>query len=425
MENSSNYRVKKIHIKDKKTIERCKELAEFSRHLYNKGNYILRQVRSGKIENIPEYQDLIKDNFISEFSLRKRMIKLNDEDFRKLNSYTSGYVLKHLFESWKSYFKLIKKYKSENIIKKVGFPEYAKGKRENVSYITFKFGQDINDKDGKWYFPKKTELPPIVNTIKRNNKEDKKIIDGELKIINLVMTNGQFYYHLVYEKNIKENVELDYNKYIGIDIGINNIMSVSDNTGESFIVNGRKIKSINQFCNKQLAMAHSYVGDKGTSNRIKAILHKRNNRFNNILHEMSNVIIKYCIEHKIGTIVIGKNKDWKQECKLNKKIKQHFVQIPHARLIEFIKYKAKQYNINVIEQQESYTSKCDALAKEEIKHHEHYLGKRVKRGLFKSSIGIKINADINASLNIMRKVVGDDFIDNLNKEKFLAPYKIY
>lgn len=407
-------RVKKMHIKDKETIKRCKELALLSRNLFNRANYILMQAFTNHHDNIPEYKDLIQNNFISYYDLRKRMCQLNDKDFRALNSYTSVYVLKHLYEAWTSFFKLLEKNKKEGIYKKIGTPKYAKRERENVSFITFQFGHDIKIRGDKLSFPQKTLLPPIKNIID----------DGKLKIINLVMTNGEFYYHLVYEENLKEPIEVDHNKFIGIDIGINNIMTVVDNEGESFIVNGRPIKSINQFFNKQMAKAYSYVGDKGTSNRIKALCHKRNNRFNNILHEMSNVIIKYCIEHKIGNIIVGKNKEWKQRCKLHKKTKQHFVQIPHARLIDLIKYKAEQYGIKVVEQMESHTSKCDALAKEEVKHHDKYLGKRVQRGLFKSSTGIKINADVNGALNIMRRVVGDDFIDNLNMDKVIAPYRI-
>lgn len=407
-------KVKKIHIKDKETIKRCEELALLSRNLFNRANYILRQAYSNKHENISEYKDLIQNNFITQFNLRKRMCALNDRDFRALNSYTSGYVLKHLYESWKSYFQLIKKYKKENVNKKVGLPSYAKDKRENVSFITFEFAHDIKVIDDKLSFPKKTQLPPIKNIID----------DGVLKIINLTLVNGEYYYHLVYEENKKETIEIDDKKTLGIDIGINNIITAVDDNGESFIINGRIIKSINQFFNKQMAKAHSYVGNKGTSSRIKALCHKRTNRFNNILHEMSNKVIEYCIEHKIGNIIIGKNKEWKQKCNLRKKTKQHFVQIPHARLIDLIKYKAEQYNIKVIEQMESHTSKCDAFAKEEIKHHDKYLGKRVKRGLFKSSTGININADVNGALNIMRKVIGDEFIDNLNMDKVIAPYKI-
>lgn len=406
-------RVKKQHIKDKETINRCKELAQRSRDLFNRANYILRQAYTNHHDNIPEYKDLIQNNCtISGFALATRMRKLNEKAFRDFpDSRTADNIIKTLDKSWKSRLALIKKYK-DNHEKKVGIINFSKD--ESKVYINID-KQSIRIVDGYCLFPKSFCLKPIKYIINEGCK---------LKEIRIVYNNGEYYFYHVYQEKQCEPVEVDNNKFIGIDIGINNIMTIVDNEGESFIVNGRPIKSINQFFNKQMAKAHSYVGDKGTSNRIKALCHKRNNRFNNILHEMSNEIIKYCIEHKIGNIIVGKNKEWKQRCKLHKKTKQHFVQIPHARLIDLIKYKAEQYGIKVIEQMESHTSKCDALAKEEVKHHDKYLGRRVKRGLFKSSVGMKINADVNGALNIMRKVVGDDFIDNLNMDKVIAPYRI-
>lgn len=406
-------RVKKQHIKDKETINRCKELAKLSRDLFNRANYILRQAYTNHHDNIHEYKDLIQNNrTISGFSLAKRMRKLDEKAFRDFpDSRTADNIIKILDKSWKSRLALIKKYK-DNHENKVGIVNFSKDENKVYIYID---KQSIRIVDGYCLFPKSFGLKPI-----------KYIIDEgcELKEIRIVYNNGEYYFYHVYQEKQYEPIEVDHNKFIGIDIGINNIMTVVDNEGESFIVNGRPIKSINQFFNKQMAKAHSYVGDKGTSNRIKALCHKRNNRFNNILHEISNKIIKYCIEHKIGNIIVGKNKEWKQRCKLNKKTKQHFVQIPHARLIDLIKYKADQYGIKVVEQMESHTSKCDALAKEEVKHHDKYLGRRVQRGLFKSSTGIKINADVNGALNIIRRVIGDDFIDNLNMNKVIAPYRI-
>lgn len=406
-------RVKKQHIKDKETINRCKELAKLSRDLFNRANYIVRQAYTNHHDNIPEYTDLIQNNrTISGFALAKRMRKLDEKAFRDFpNSRTAGNIIKTLDKSWKSRLALIKKYK-DNHEKKVGIVNFSKDESKVYIYID---KQSIRIVDGYCFFPDSFGLKPIKYIIDEGCK---------LKEIRIAYNNGEYYFYHVYQEKQCEPIEVYYNKFISIDIGINNIMTVVDNEGESFIVNGRPIKSINQFFNKQMAKAHSYVGDKGTSNRIKALCHKRNNRFNNILHEMSNEIIKYCIKHKIGNIIIGKNKEWKQRCKLHKKIKQHFVQIPHARLIDLIKYKAEQNNIKVVEQMESHTSKCDALAKEEVKHHDKYLGRRVERGLFKSSTGIKINADVNGALNIMRRVVGDDFIDNLNMDKVIAPYRI-
>jgi len=113
------------------------------------------------------------------------------------------------------------------------------------------------------------------------------------------------------------------------------------------------------------------------------------------------------VSNEIGNIVVGYNKGWKDSINIGKRNNQTFVQISFDRFIEYLKYKCEMVGINLIIHEENYTSKCDALAQEEIKKHETYLGKRVKRGLFQSSIGKVINADVNGSLNILRKVVGD------------------
>ena len=111
--------------------------------------------------------------------------------------------------------------------------------------------------------------------------------------------------------------------------------------------------------------------------------------------------MNFCIEHKIGTIVLGRNKNWKDSISLSKTVNQNFVGIPFYKLMNA--YKCKRLGINFVLQEEAYTSKCDALAFESIEKHESYKGSRIKRGLFKSSVGKLINADINGALNILRK----------------------
>ena len=125
------------------------------------------------------------------------------------------------------------------------------------------------------------------------------------------------------------------------------------------------------------------------------------------MHSLSRMIVNKLVSNEIGNIVVGYNKGWKDSINIGRRNNQTFVQISFDRFIEYLKYKCKMVGINLIIHEESYTSKCDALALEDVKPHETYLGKRVKRGLFQSSIGKLINADVNGSLNILRKVVGD------------------
>ena len=169
----------------------------------------------------------------------------------------------------------------------------------------------------------------------------------------------------------------------------------------------------------------SYIGDKGTSNRINQLTFYRNNFIEDKIHKTSRFIVDYCIENKIGTIIIGKNVGWKQEINIGNSNNKKFTNIPHAKLIYKIKYKAALVGIEVIVKEESYTSKIDHLAYEEMKHQEIYLGKRKKRGMFQSSTGVLINADINGAIGIARKVFGDSVIKQIiDSGLAFNPYRV-
>jgi len=153
----------------------------------------------------------------------------------------------------------------------------------------------------------------------------------------------------------------------------------------------------------------SFVGDIGFSNNISRLTHKRNMKICDYLHKTSKFIINYCVEHNISTIVVGKNKNWKTCINIGKKSNQNFVNIPFDMMIKQLQYKSEEVGINVKCNEESYTSKCSFLDLEPIKKHAKYLGRRVKRGLFKSSKGLMINADVNGAFNILRKAVPNLF----------------
>lgn len=180
-----------------------------------------------------------------------------------------------------------------------------------------------------------------------------------------------------------------------------------------FIVNGRIMKSFNQWYNKNKAKLMSYVGDVGTSKRLRQLNNYRNFWIEDYIHKVSRYIVNYCINNNIGSIVIGLNKGWKQEINLGKKTNQKFVEIPFSRLIDKISYKCKLVGISFQINEESYTSKVDHLAFEKLGKHDVYLGKRKKRGLFQSSIGKLLNADINGAIGIGRKVFGDFYVSKI------------
>ena len=176
------------------------------------------------------------------------------------------------------------------------------------------------------------------------------------------------------------------------------------------------MKSINQYYNKRLAYYKSKletVNKKKTSHRVKRLTNKRNNKVNYYLHKASKYIVSDIQSKGITTLVIGKNTEWKNECSIGKANNQNFIQIPHSRFIDMLSYKCEKVGIKVKLQEESYTSKCSFLDGEEICKHEVYMGRRIKRGLFVSKDGRKINADVNGSYNIMRKAIPNAFANGI------------
>jgi putative transposase len=206
------------------------------------------------------------------------------------------------------------------------------------------------------------------------------------------------------------------NKVAGIDVGLNNLAAVTFNQPglRPLLVNGRPLKSINQHYNKTYAklQAELAVG-QFTSKRLERLTDQRNRQVNHYLHQASRYVIQQLVKHGIGTLVIGKNDGWKQGIDMGKRNNQQFVQIPHARFIEMLSYKAERERITVILTEESYTSKCSFLDNEPLAKQEAYRGKRIKRGLFQASDGRLLNADVNGSANIIRKVVPNAFADGI------------
>lgn len=168
----------------------------------------------------------------------------------------------------------------------------------------------------------------------------------------------------------------------------------------------------------------SYIGNRGTSNRIGKLTLKRNCKVNDYMHKASRFIVNYCIEHHIGTIVIGNNKDWKQNCNMGKRNNQNFVSIPFEKLISMIQYKSEEVGIRVVITEESYTSKVDHYAGEEMCHHDSYLGKRIKRGLYRSSTGKILNADLNGAIGILRKVSHESYMQVVSRGGVETPSRI-
>ena len=397
-----------------------KHLCWLSKNLYNYANFILRHVYMNCHEDIKDYSDLIVSfeynekiyYRIDEYALTQRLAKINQVDYRALPAQISQQVIKLLYRNWNSFFKAIKIY-HKNKDRFGGKPKLPKYKNKNGQNIVIFTNQSAKLKDGKIYFPKVTGLKPI--TTKTDN----------LKQVRITPQATCHIMEVVYDKKTEQK-EVDEKLYLSVDLGVNNLATCITNAGLTpFVVNGKIIKSINQYFNKTKALYQAFVGSKGTSVRINRITHKRNQKIIDYLHKTSRFIVDYCMENKIGNIVIGYNKEWKRGINIGKTNNQKFVFIPFEKLVSMIEYKSEEVGIKVIRQEESYTSKCDSLAYETLTKQDNYLGRRIKRGLFKSSTENLVNADINGALNILRKVIGDSFIRNLvDRGVGITPYRL-
>jgi putative transposase len=256
------------------------------------------------------------------------------------------------------------------------------------------------------------------------------IKDCEIKEIRILPRNKWFDLHIIYKK--EELQEKLNNEYLSIDLGVDNLMTCVDTkNSKSFIIDGKHFKWMNQNFNRIKSDYQSKlktINNRYNSNKINNLYNKRNNYLNNYFHLISKRIVDYCVDNQIYNIVIGYNKLWKDNSKLSKITNQNFVQLPFGRLIMFVEYKCKLNGINFRTNEESYTSKCDALALEPIKKQEVYSGKRIERGLFKSSNNKVINSDVNGALNILRKVdkcKGESFVKKITESgAVIVPIKI-
>jgi putative transposase len=381
--------------------QECDKLCFLSKNLYNKANYIVRQefIKTSKEKELGLRDYAIYLNY---HEIRK--ILLNQIDYTSLPRKISNQTLMLLDNNWKSFFTAIKDY-SKNKHKYQGRPKLPKYKDVKTGkFIVTYDNQAISKKDLKKGYVGLSGTNIKISTNKTN-----------IKLCRIVPRINHYIIEIVYEineKSIKDNND----RYMSIDLGLNNLATVTSNVKgiKSFIINGKPLKSINQFYNKKVSELQSKLKkDNYTSKNITRITNKRNNKVNDYLHKSSRYIINQLVLNNINTLVVGNNKEWKQEINIGRVNNQNFVQIPHNKFINMLSYKCKMEGINIIIQEESYTSKCSFLDLEEVKKHETYKGKRIKRGLFKASDGKLINADINGSYNILRKAVPNVFADGI------------
>ena len=395
--------------KNKKIYEEVDLLCWKSKNLYNSGLYEIRQYffNTGKYLNYYELDKLFNSN--------------NQKDYKNLPSKVSQSILRKLDKNFISFFNAYKDYKvnPHKYLGKPKLPKYKdKGKGRNIVIYN---NQAISKKELKRGYIKPSQTNLLINI-----NFNKNINEDSLCEVRLIPRSSYYVIEIVYDiKSLDKKI--DNKRYASIDLGVSNLCTISSNTtNQSFIINGRPLKSINQYYNKKKSYYQSKlkkVNDNNSSKRIDRLTIKRNNKVKNYLHKTSKYIVNHLVSNNINTLIIGNNKNWKQDTNIGKVNNQNFINIPHSTLINMLSYKCEMLGINVMVSNESYTSKCSFLDNEKICKHSNYLGKRIKRGLFKSSKGYLINADVNGSLNILRKVVPDAFV-NVIKEKGIEGFVV-
>ena len=374
--------IKKNHPKFKIIDEMCFN----SKNLYNEANYIIRQkfIESGEYLN---YYDMNK-----EFKTH--------ENYKLTFSQPANCTLRLLDKNWKSYFKAIKDWK-DHLDKYLGMPKLPK-------YLP---------KDGRfpWMIPNNQlyydyEKSTIYIRNRHMNDYDWHCrCLGRPIQVRFIPHGNHYTMEICYEIEI-EDISKDRvsERIAAIDIGVDNLVTMTNNIMESpIIINGKPLKSINQQYNKQKAKLQSDLMKRNGqhwSNKLETLSYKRNQRIKNYMHNASALIIKWCVEHNIDTLVVGKNDTWKQE----KKHMQNFTSIPYEMLLEQLQYKCENAGIKYIEVNEAYTSGTSYLDNESPAKENYNKERRVQRGLFQAKNTL-INADVNGSLQIMRKVFPNSY----------------
>ena len=391
------------------------ELSHIAKNLYNFATYNVRQYYFQEKEYLKYEQNNV-------------LCKAN-ENYKMLNSNMAQQILKEVDGAFKSFFGLIKLAKKGKYdFRSIKLPKYLPKDGFTTLIIGFvRLKDDIlimpySNSYKKTHSPIKIKIPPIL-------------LDKKIKEIRVIPKFRAKYFEIQYTyqvDNIQNN--LDLTKALSIDVGVNNLCSCVTSDGFSFIIDGKKIKSINQWYNKENARLQSIKDKQGSTyltNKQINLVTNRNNKINDYISKTCRHIINFCIDNNIGNLVIGYNETLQQNANLGKSNNQNFVMIPVGNIKEKLEYLCELNNIKFYKQEESYTSKVSFFDNDEIPKYNPnapksytFSGKRVKRGLYKTATDKVINADINGALNILKKSSVVDLLVLYSSGEVATPVRI-
>ena len=397
-----------------------------SKEIYNFANYILRQIY---FKNTNKHQ--YSFNFVNDYpSLKELFLQYIEEnkqftplfykiicEFSKLKGYSINSkivqnIVDKLKNDWTSYWALLKAKKDKTYNKKINIPTYKK------KYNLVEYNNQVMSK-------KKLKLGYIgTDKMQQGIKIAKKHQALNCKCFRIYEKHDKLVCELIYEKDITNVEKTD--KVASIDIGLENLFTIAFNYNKKGIsIKGTKLKAINQYFNKLKASSQSILPHKQyTSKFINQLMYKREEQLRNYIGYYTNQLIEILKKEKISKLVVGYNKEWKQNINIGKANNQNFVNIPFRKILDILRYKLEENGIECKEQEESYTSKASYLDNDDIPVYKendgtHYIfsGKRIKRGIYKSKQGKIINADLNGALNILKKS-GEKLIEPLEYLRF-------
>ena len=359
--------------------DECDNLTFLAKNLYNATLYYQRD-------------SFFNKDFKNYYDVNRLFVHINQKDYRALPTKVSKQVQMLVDKSFKSYFALVKKKQSNDYSRSVRIPRY------------------LNKTSGRCVVPYPKDALSLKNEgfvkfSKTNVVIKTKLPRKDIKAARIVPRGNHFVIEILYKATMKP-LKSDKPKRVAfVDPGLNNLMTVTSNCFNPMIYNGKPLKSINQLSNKNIADLKSKLSERGlrTSSLLQSIYSKRSRRLTDLLHKITTQLVNQLDSYNIDTVIFGHNIGQKQDINLGKVTNQNFVQIPFTQLMQLLKYKCELRGIRFIETEESYTSKCSFLDEESICKHFTYQGNRIKRGLFQTSSGKLINADVNGSLNIGRK----------------------
>lgn len=403
----------------KKQYELLKEMCRYSNSLYNVALYNIRQ----------HYFDT---KMFLTYESNYHECK-NNENYKLLQAGVAQQTMKVVDRSFKSFFNLLKKCKiGDYRYHDVKIPHYRKsGGLFNLVLST----NAIIIRGEYLMLPMSREFRSLHPEVKEIAIPfPKRLSDRTIKEVRILPCgNGKvFKIQYVYEIS-EESKNLNKDNVLSIDLGIDNLATCVSTIGTPFIMDGRKLKSINHQWNKEIARLRSISMKQSlkTTNRIQKITAKRNNQVNDCIKKTARYIIDYCIANDIGSLVVGYNADFKRNSNIGKVNNQNFVQIPLGDLRNQLNFLCWKYDIEYTEQEEAYTSKSSFLDNDDLPEYKpeqlytgKFSGKRIHRGLYRSANGTIVNADVNSAANILRKCKQNVDFDKLCLGLLASPVRI-